>query len=46
VFDIQRELQAVFEDIRENEFHGAFEVWVALYLPKEDISKEMAARIQ
>jgi hypothetical protein len=25
--DIQRELQAVFESIKENNFHGAFEAW-------------------
>jgi hypothetical protein len=27
VSDIQRELQAVLDSIKENEFHGAFEAW-------------------
>jgi hypothetical protein len=27
VSDIQRELQAVLESIKENDFHGASEVW-------------------
>jgi hypothetical protein len=27
VSNIQRELQAVFDSIKENDFHGAFEVW-------------------
>jgi hypothetical protein len=27
VSDIQRESQAVLHSIKENEFHGAFEVW-------------------
>jgi hypothetical protein len=27
VSDIQRELQAVLKSIKENDFHGAFEVW-------------------
>jgi hypothetical protein len=34
-FDIQRELQAVLDSIKENDFHGAFEAWkktmVSLY---------------
>jgi hypothetical protein len=25
--DIQRELQAVLESVKENDFHGAFETW-------------------
>jgi hypothetical protein len=25
--DIQRESQAVFDSIKENDFHGAFEAW-------------------
>jgi hypothetical protein len=25
--DIQRELQAVLDSIKENDFHGGFEVW-------------------
>jgi hypothetical protein len=27
MFDIQRESQAVLDSIKENDFHGAFEVW-------------------
>jgi hypothetical protein len=27
VSDIQRELQAVLDSIKENYFHGTFEVW-------------------
>jgi hypothetical protein len=27
VSDIQRELQAVLNRIKENDFHGAFEAW-------------------
>jgi hypothetical protein len=27
VSDIQRESQAVLDSIKENDFHGAFEVW-------------------
>jgi hypothetical protein len=27
VSDIQMELQAVFDSIKENDFHGAFESW-------------------
>jgi hypothetical protein len=27
VFDIQRELQAVLNSIKENDFHSPFEVW-------------------
>jgi hypothetical protein len=29
--DIQRELQAVLDSIKENDFHGAFEAWSSLY---------------
>jgi hypothetical protein len=47
---IQRELQAVLYSIKENDFHGAFEAGkndgIAVYLPKEVILKEMAARIE
>jgi hypothetical protein len=50
VSDIQRESQAVLASIKENEFHGATEVWkkhrIAVYLPKESILKEMAAKIE
>jgi hypothetical protein len=50
VSDIQRESQAVLDSIKENDFHTAFEVWkndgIAVYLPKETILKEMAAKIE
>jgi hypothetical protein len=38
------------ESIKENYFHGAFEVWkndgIAVYVPKETILKETAAQIE
>jgi hypothetical protein len=37
--DIQRELQAVLDSIKENDFHGAFEAWITVYIPKETIFK-------
>jgi hypothetical protein len=50
VSDIQRELQAVLSSIKENDFHSAFEAWkndgIAVYVPKETILKEMAAKIE
>jgi hypothetical protein len=50
VSDIQRESQAVLDSIKEHYFHGAFEVWkndaIAVYIPKETILKEMAAKIE
>jgi hypothetical protein len=50
VSDIQRELQIVLDRIKENDFHGAIEVWknngIAVYIPKETILKEMAAKIK
>jgi hypothetical protein len=51
VSDIQRESQAVFDSIKEHDFHCAFEVWkkndgIAVYVPKEITSKEMAAKIE
>jgi hypothetical protein len=50
VFDIQRESQAVLDSIRANDFHGAFEEWknygTTVYIPKETILKEMAAKIE
>jgi hypothetical protein len=27
VSDVERELQAVLDSIKENDFHGAFEAW-------------------
>jgi hypothetical protein len=48
--DIQRELQAVLDSIKKNDFHGAFEVWendgIAVYVPKKTILKEMAAKTE
>jgi hypothetical protein len=50
VSDIQRELQVVLDSIKENDFHSAFEAWkidgIAVYIPKETILKEMAAKIE
>jgi hypothetical protein len=31
VSDIQRELQAVLNSIKENDFHGAFQAWKKLW---------------
>jgi hypothetical protein len=50
VSDIQRESQAVLDSVMENGFHVAFEAWrtdgTAVYVPKETILKEMAAKIE
>jgi hypothetical protein len=52
VSDIQRESQAVFDSIKENDFHGVFVTWgkkndgIAVYVPKETILKHMAAKIE
>jgi hypothetical protein len=50
VSNIQRELQAVLDNINENYFHGAFEAWknnvITVYIPKETILKEMATKIE
>jgi hypothetical protein len=51
VSDIRRESQAVLDNIKENDFHGVFEAWkkndgMAVYVPKETILKEMAAKIE
>jgi hypothetical protein len=51
VSDIQRESQAVLDSIKKNDFHSAFEVWkknygIAVYIPKETILKETAAKIE
>jgi hypothetical protein len=49
VSDIQRELQVV-DSTKENYFHDASEAWkkrgIAVYVPKETILKEMAAKIE
>jgi hypothetical protein len=43
-------LQAIRSSIKENDFHGAFEAWkndgIAVYVPKETILKEIAAKIK
>jgi hypothetical protein len=51
VSDIQRESQAVLDNIKENYVHGVLEAWkkndgIAVYVPKETILKEMAAKIE
>jgi hypothetical protein len=50
VSNIQRESQAVLNSIKENDFHGAFEAWKKrwdrVYVPKETILKEKAAKIE
>jgi hypothetical protein len=49
VSDIQRESQVVLNNIKENYIHGAFEAWKkkdGIYVPKETILKEMAAKIE
>jgi hypothetical protein len=50
VSDIQRELQAGLNSIKEKDFHGAFEVWKIwwdhFYIPKETILKEIAAKME
>jgi hypothetical protein len=50
VSDIQRKLQAVLDSVKENNFHGAFEVCknrgIALYVPKETVWNEMAAEVE
>jgi hypothetical protein len=57
VSEIQRESQAVLDSIEENDFHGAFEAkkkkkkkktrdGISVYVPKETILKEMAAKIK
>jgi histone-lysine N-methyltransferase SETMAR len=47
VSDIQRESQAVLDSIKTNDFHDAFQAWkkeITVYIPKEIILKEMAAK--
>jgi hypothetical protein len=50
VSGIQRELQVVVDSIKENDFHGVFEAWRkwwdCLYILKETILKEMAAKVE
>jgi hypothetical protein len=48
--DVQKELQAVLDSIKENYFHSAFEAWesygISIYIPSETVLKEMAAKIK
>jgi hypothetical protein len=48
--DIHSESQTVPDSIKEIDFHGAIEAYrndgIALYVPKETILKEMAAKIE
>jgi hypothetical protein len=48
--DIRRESQAVLDRIKGNDFHGAFKhgenYGIAVYVPKETILIEMAAKIE
>jgi hypothetical protein len=50
VSDIQRELQAILNINKENDFHGAFEAWekhgITVYIHREAILKEMSAKIE
>jgi hypothetical protein len=47
VTDILRESQAVLDSIKENNFHSAGENGgITVYVPKETILKEMAAKIE
>jgi hypothetical protein len=52
VSDIQRESKAVLDSIKENNFHGAFDVkrgtndGIAVYVPKETVLKVMSGKIE
>jgi hypothetical protein len=50
VSDIQRDSQAVLDSTKENDFHGVSKCGkndgIAVYVPKENILKEMAAKIK
>jgi hypothetical protein len=45
-----RHFETMCDSIKENDFHVAFEVWkndgITVYVPKETILKEMAAKIE
>jgi hypothetical protein len=45
VSDIQRESQAVLDNIKENAFLRVEKMMGLLYVPKETILKEMAVKI-
>jgi Zn/Cd-binding protein ZinT len=49
--DIQRESQAVLNIIKGRDLHSVFEAWkkksaITVYVPKETMLKEMAAKIE
>jgi hypothetical protein len=50
VSDIQRESQAVLDNIKENDFHSDLKPGkndgITVYIPKETVLKEMAAKIE
>jgi hypothetical protein len=50
VSDIQMELQAVLNSIKENYFHSALKCGknygITIYVPNDTILKEMAAKIE
>jgi hypothetical protein len=46
VSDIQRELQAVLDSIKENDFHGASEAWKKMRGLLYSVLKEIADRIE
>jgi hypothetical protein len=50
VSDIQKELQAVLDNIKKNYFHRTSKAWkndgITVYVPKENILKEMVAKIE
>jgi hypothetical protein len=50
VSGIQRESQAALDSIKENDFQRDSEAWkndgIAVYVPKETILKETAAKIE
>jgi hypothetical protein len=46
VSDIQSELQAVLNSIKENDFHGAFEAWKLLCMFPRRLLKGMATKIE
>jgi hypothetical protein len=50
VSDIRRETHAVLDNIKENDFHDVLKRGrndgIALYVPKETILKDIAAKIE
>jgi hypothetical protein len=49
VSDVKRELQAVLDSIKENDFHADFGAWenngITIYIPKDTIFQDMTAKI-